>query len=65
MYRLGRTNYSRDLSAIPRLLVEKGLAVWLGDPMLPPAPFVDDELERVAARIRSLVGGEAAARESA
>ena len=57
MYRLGWPTHARDLSAVPRLLVEKGLAVWLGDPPKPPVPFADDELERVAVRIRTLVGG--------
>ena len=56
MYRLGKPSHTRDLSAVPRLLVEKGLAVWLGDPPKPPLPFADDELERVAARIRALFG---------
>lgn len=55
MYRLGWPIHSRDLSAIPRLLVEKGLASWLGDEWVHPSPFVDDELGRVAARIRDLV----------
>jgi mitochondrial fission protein ELM1 len=54
MYRLGRPSHSRDLSAIPRLLVDQGLAGWLGDaPVVPPAtPYSDDALERVARRIR-------------
>jgi mitochondrial fission protein ELM1 len=52
-YRLGRPSHSRDLSAIPRLLVEQGLACWLGEPPLAPAaPYCDDALERVAGRIR-------------
>jgi len=55
MNRLGRPVHNRDLSAIPRLLVEKSLASWLGDEWLEPAPFVDDELEEVAERIRALV----------
>jgi mitochondrial fission protein ELM1 len=55
MYRLGRPNHSRDLSAIPRLLVEKHLASWLGDEWVNPPPYVDDELERVADRIRGLM----------
>ena len=55
MYRLGWPIHSRDLSAIPRLLVEKGLASWLGDDWVHPSPFVDRELERVAARIRALL----------
>lgn len=55
MYRLGRPIHNRDLSAIPRLLVEKGLASWLGDEWVDPSTFVDDELEELADRIRALV----------
>ncbi|MBC8187773.1 MAG: mitochondrial fission ELM1 family protein [Proteobacteria bacterium] len=55
LYRLGRPVHSRDLSAIPRLLVEKGLASWLGDEWVHSAPFVDQELDRVAKRIRALI----------
>jgi len=55
LYRMGRPIHSRDLSAIPRLLVEKGLASWLGDPWVEPGVFEDDELERIAIRIRALV----------
>jgi hypothetical protein len=55
MYRLGRADYNRDLSAIPRLLVEKGRASWLGDEWVDSSTFVDDELEAVAERIRALV----------
>ena len=56
MNRLGHPRHSRDLSAIPRRLVERGLAAWLGDPPPQPAgPFMDDALEEVAARIRGLV----------
>jgi mitochondrial fission protein ELM1 len=55
LYRLGRPVHSRDLSAIPRLLVEKGLASWLGDEWVHAAPFVDQELDRVATRIRALI----------
>lgn len=55
MYRLGRPDYNRDLSAIPRLLVEKGWAGWLGDDWVDPSPFFDDELDEVAERIRALV----------
>lgn len=58
MYRIGRPTHSRDLSAIPRLLVEKGLAGWLGDERVEPAPFADDELERIALRIRNLIDGD-------
>ena len=52
---LGWPIHSRDLSAIPRLLVTERLASWLGDPVLKPEPYADDALDRVAERIRSLV----------
>lgn len=55
LYRMGRPVHSRDLSAIPRLLVAKGLASWLGDPWVEPAVFADAELEHIATRIRALV----------
>jgi hypothetical protein len=55
LYRLGRSVHSRDLSALPRMLVARGLASWLGEERIQPAPYVDDELERIAARIRSIV----------
>jgi hypothetical protein len=37
------------------MLVARGLASWLGEERIQPAPYVDDELERIAARIRSIV----------
>jgi hypothetical protein len=53
MYRMGRPSHSRDLSAIPRLLVELGLAGWLGDARVESAgAYRDDALEKVAHRIR-------------
>lgn len=55
MVRLGRPSHNRDLSAIPRLLVEKGLASWLGEEWNAPSNFVDHELEEVASRIRALL----------
>ncbi|MEZ4332360.1 MAG: ELM1/GtrOC1 family putative glycosyltransferase [Myxococcota bacterium] len=59
--RLGWPIHSRDLSAIPRRLVERGLATWLGDPRLPPQAGADDEVHEVAERVRRLVprGGQA------
>lgn len=62
-YRLGHARHTRDLSAISRRLVQRGRAVWLGDPPRPARPYRDDELERIAARIRSLVsrGGSGSA----
>ena len=59
MYRLGRPVHNRDLSAIPRLLVQKGLAGWLGDEWVDPSSFVDDDLDELANRIRALVAAAA------
>ena len=53
---LGRPVHSRDLTAISRLLVAERLASWLGDPVIQPEAYRDDALERVAARIRGLLG---------
>jgi mitochondrial fission protein ELM1 len=55
MYRLGIPTHARDLSAIPRLLVDKGMANWLGDDWVSPAEFVDNELHQIADRIRQLL----------
>lgn len=53
--RLGLPIHTRDLSAIPRRLVERGLAGWLGDPVSPPRAQAIDEVERLAERVRQLV----------
>lgn len=56
LQRLGLPIHSRDLSAIPRRLVERGLASWLGDPRVTPkAGAAADELERIALRVRGLI----------
>jgi len=56
-HRLGLPIHSRDLSAIPRRLVERGLARWLGDPPIAPSRDAVDEVTRVALRVRDLVEG--------
>jgi hypothetical protein len=55
MSTLGWPIHSRDLSAISIRLVEMGLAGWLGDPGVKPAPFTDEALDEVVSRIRALV----------
>lgn len=55
LQRLGIPIHSRDLSAIPRRLVERGLAGWLGDPRVTPSEGAGDELERVARKVRELI----------
>ncbi len=54
LQRLGLPIHTRDLSAIPRRLVERGLASWLGDPRVVPGPGAADELDRIVERIRRL-----------
>ncbi len=52
----GLVGFSRDLTAIHRLLYRRGLAVPLGEPFLQPAvDAVPEEVQRVVARIRSLM----------
>lgn len=46
---------SRDLDAIGRELVARGLAVELGAPWRAPAAAVDDDVQAVVARVRALV----------
>lgn len=59
--RLGLPIHSRDLSAIPRRLVERGLASWLGEPRVSPkAGNASDDLDRIVERIRRLVPGSPA-----
>jgi hypothetical protein len=53
--RLVRTlRRSRDLDAPVRVLLARGLAVELGEPWRPATGAPSDDLERVAARVRSL-----------
>lgn len=55
-YELGLVSYARDFSALHRRLVERGQAVFLGEPF-PPAGAVAaaDDLAAVTARIRALI----------
>jgi hypothetical protein len=55
LHRLGVAGYARDLGAVHRLLVERGLAVRLGEPFRPAAGPLADELGPVVERIRGLV----------
>ena len=55
LYRLGILRYSRDLTALHRLLVERGLAVQLGAPFTSSGLKVPDELSCVVERIRVLM----------
>jgi hypothetical protein len=56
MYALGLVSYARDFSALHRRLVERGQAVFLGEPFpCPSAVAAADDLAVVTARIRALV----------
>jgi mitochondrial fission protein ELM1 len=55
MARLGWPIHSRDLTAISRGLVEKGLAGWLGEPVVRPSAYSDETLDGVVARVRALL----------
>lgn len=59
-YRVGLPVHSRDLSAIPRRLVELGRAGWLGEPRVDPKDEVGDEAGRIAVAVRALVTGSPA-----
>lgn len=55
LYKLGIGGYSRDLTALHHLLIERNFAIWLGDKFLPPGPKAPDELARVIKRIKALM----------
>jgi hypothetical protein len=55
LYKLGVGGYSRDLTALHRLLIERNFAVWLGDQFLPPGRKAPDELPRVLKHIKALM----------
>jgi hypothetical protein len=54
--RLGAIGHDRDLTAIHRLMIKEGHAVWFGDPFPIQGRRLPDELPEVIARIRSLLG---------
>ncbi len=54
-YRRGWLSHPRDLSAIHRTLIQRGLAVRLGEPLPPAGQAADDELPTVVARIQALL----------
>ena len=58
LYRLGLVGYSRDLTAVHRLLIERGLAARLGDPFPTAGHPLDDELPRVMDRIKTLLSAK-------
>ncbi|WP_119168696.1 mitochondrial fission ELM1 family protein [Algihabitans albus] len=59
LYRLGLVGYSRDLTAVHRLLIERGLAVRLGEPFPAAGRPADDELPQVVERLQTLLSPQA------
>lgn len=55
LYDIRLLDYSRDLSAIHRRLIDDGCAVWFGEPFPPSGRNIPDELPRVVRRIVALV----------
>ena len=55
LHRFGIAGYGRDLNEISRVLVERGLAVPLGQPFRSSGAPLHDELAPVIARIRDLL----------
>ena len=62
LYDLGVIGYTRDFEAFHAMLFEHGLAVPAGRPLAPPSGEVPDDLGRVVARIRALMGAAQAER---
>ena len=57
LYRWGLLGRPRDLLALHRVLITRGLAVPLGEDFPSPGQRAPDDLPRVAARIRRLLDG--------
>ncbi len=55
LYDLNLVNYSRDFSRLHEKLIERGLAVHLGEPFPSTTQQAPDDLPRVVERIRSLM----------
>ncbi len=55
LYNLNLLTHPRDFSALHRQLIERGLAVTLGDPFPAKPSQVPDEASRVVERIRALM----------
>jgi len=55
LYDLGLVSYSRDFSRLHKKLIERGLAVHLGEPFPQLAERAPDDLQRVVERIKNLM----------
>ena len=56
---IGRPVHSKDMSAIPRLLVAEGWAGWLGGKRVQPTRPVENELAAIASRVHAMWTGSA------
>jgi mitochondrial fission protein ELM1 len=56
LMRFAHRRLSRDLRLVHRALLEQGRVVWLGERFERPPPAPADEIGRVVARVRALVG---------
>jgi hypothetical protein len=54
-YRAGLLDATRDFRAFHQMLLDRGLAVRAGEPLLPPKGAVPDDLPAVVARIKALM----------
>lgn len=57
LYDLGLVGYSREFEAVHARLIERGFAVWLGQPFRMPLAAPPDDVQRVTARIHKLFTG--------
>lgn len=57
IYRLRIITHTRDFRAFHQLLIDRGLAVWVGDSFQPPQGQAPDDLRLVVARIKALMSG--------
>ncbi len=56
LFRVRLAWHTRDFDAFHQMLIERGLAVWAGEPLEPPRGTVPDDAQRAAAGIRELLG---------
>jgi len=55
LYRAGVIDQLRDIRAFQDLLVDRGLAVWFGEPFGSGPPSLPDEIPEAVGRIKSLI----------
>ena len=58
LFRLGLVGYPRDLTAMHEALIDRGLAVRLGEPFPAGGPKAPDSLHQVVERMKALPAPE-------